>query len=1030
MVRRNLAILLTAWLLALLFQQGYFYPIPINAQAEGDIYLDVSRQAGVVDNRVQGTEKAAGQAWGDYDNDGWVDLYVTDPEGPNTLYHNNGDGTFSISPLASQVTLGQEYSAGATFADYDNDGWKDLYVTNWGPDRLFRNVEGQAFVDVTRQAGLGNPAHGRTASWGDYDQDGYLDLYVANWSCYPDCGRPSEGDLDVLYHNNGDGTFSDVTRLLGSRINGSGFVANFTDYDNDGDLDIYLVNDEFINPIGNKLWRNDGPGCGGWCFSEVAKEAKADEKLFGMGLASGDYDNDGDIDFYFSNAGPMVLLQNQGEGTFRDVAAEAGVDTPNSIAWGTVFLDYDNDGWRDLYLAVADTGNGKDIPANPLFRNNRDGTFTKVACAAGSADVHGSLGVAYADYDQDGWVDLVVGNMEEGYRLYRNQLGETSPASWLALELVGDGPVNRDAVGARVTVTTANGETQLQEVINGSSMGAGNELALYFGLGAAEKADVTVRWPDGVTQTYRNVPDNTRYQVFYPAGGAVPMKIIELGAAKGRAGSELGIDPEKLVYGLAFAAILVLALTVLRMVANRKLSSGRRVAWAVGGSLVVILTGAWLVTASGWKMPDWLLFDEDARLLRSMEEAGVEALENPEFSPELVNLGEALFWDPELSGNRDTSCATCHHSLLATGDGLSVSIGTGGVGLGDARSRDQRRDLIPRNAPPVFNLGYEEWTVFFWDGRVFSTPEGAFDTPASDRLPDGLDNLLAAQAMFPVTSRDEMRGRWGDKDIFEQKNELAMVPDWELTAIWDALMERLLAVPGYVELFTAAYPELSAEELGFQHAANALAAYQAVIFTFEDSPWDRYIRGEEGALTVEQKRGALLFYGEAGCADCHSGGLLTDQQFHNIAVPQLGDGKGREQPLDLGRARESGSDCDRFAFRTPPLRNVTLTGPWMHNGAYMNLEAAVRHHLDPQNGLKSYDPGQLVDELEGTCQESPEVIEAVLKYADPAPLDAALSDEQVADLLAFLDALTSPSSLDLSRTIPASVPSGLPVGGR
>jgi cytochrome c peroxidase len=320
--------------------------------------------------------------------------------------------------------------------------------------------------------------------------------------------------------------------------------------------------------------------------------------------------------------------------------------------------------------------------------------------------------------------------------------------------------------------------------------------------------------------------------------------------------------------------------------------------------------------------------------------------------------------------------------------------------------------------------------VFFWDGRVFRTPEGAFDTPASDRLPEGLDNLLAAQAMFPVTSRDEMRGRWGDKDIFGGKNELAMVPDWEVTAIWETLMERLLVIPGYVEMFKAAYPELPEGELGFQHAANALAAYQAVVFTFEDSPWDRYIRGDDSALSDQQKRGAALFYGEAGCAECHSGGLLTDQQFHNLAVPQLGDGKGREQPLDLGRARESGDDCDRYAFRTPPLRNVALTGPWMHNGAFVTLEAAVRHHLDPQNGLKHYDPGQLADELEGTCQESPEVIEAVLAYAEPEPVKTALSEAQIGDLLAFLEALTSPSSLDLSHTIPASVPSGLPVGGR
>ncbi|MCS6863400.1 MAG: VCBS repeat-containing protein, partial [Abditibacteriales bacterium] len=220
----------------------------------------------------------------------------------------------------------------------------------------------------------------KSASWGDFDNDGFLDLYLANWSCYPKCGRPMEGDPDRLYRNNGDGTFTDVSHYLGGSLNGAGFIAGFNDYDNDGDLDIYLVNDEWVNGIGNKLWRNDGPGCLGWCFTQVAEQSGAASKLFGMGLAVGDYDNDGDLDYYYSNAGPMELLQNQGDGTFREMAEAAGVQAANGIGWGAVFFDYDNDGWRDLYLAIADTTDHKGIAANRLFRNNRDGTFTTVAC--------------------------------------------------------------------------------------------------------------------------------------------------------------------------------------------------------------------------------------------------------------------------------------------------------------------------------------------------------------------------------------------------------------------------------------------------------------------------------------------------------------------------------------------------------------------------------------------------------------------------------------------------------------------------
>lgn len=244
-------------------------------------------------------------------------------------------------------------------------------------------------------------------------------------------------------------------------------------------------------------------------------------------------------------------------------------------------------------------------------------------------------------------------------------------------------------------------------------------------------------------------------------------------------------------------------------------------------------------------------------------------------------------------------------------------------------------------------------------------------------------------------------------------------------------MVRLLAIPGYVDLFHAAYPDVPTENLGFQHAANAIAAYEIAVFTFEDSPFDRYIQGDKTALSNEAKQGALLFYGKAGCATCHSTGLLTDQQFHNLAVPQIGDGKGKEQPFDLGRARETGNDCDRYAFRTPPLRNVAITGPWMHDGAFTTLEATIRHHLDPKASLQNYDPNQLSILMEDTCQDQPETLAAIMKwYPNTSASDGVqLTKEEMRWLLAFMDSLTSPSALDLSHTIPSSVPSGLQVGG-
>ncbi len=497
------------------------FVIPTPSNAGGTIFADVTTPAQIGDMRW-GQDRLIGQAWGDYDQDGWDDLYLTDPGGPNILYRNKGDGTFAISFLAASISLINTQSSGAVFADYDNDGYPDLYVLRRNrPNVLFHNEQGKAFTDVSVQAGVDNPLDGKTASWGDYDNDGFLDLYVANWSCYPDCGRPTEGDIDALYHNNGNGTFTDVTRILGSKTGGAGFVASFVDYDNDGDQDIYLVNDEFINPIGNALWRNDGPNCpqfeqfGSWCFTEVSEEAKADTQLMGMGLAVADFDGNGYFDFYFTNAGPMVMLKNLGNGTFADVGALAGVDmSGDGTGWGAVSPDYDNDGYRDLYVALTDTT--PEMPLiNPLFRNKGDGTFENMTAASGMVNDQRTLGVATADYDGDGWVDLVIGNYEQGYKLYHNQVGAGSQNARIAFTLKGGGLVNRDAVGTRVTLTTRDGHTQVQEVQIGGSLGAGNTTTLYFGLAQQTIQALEIRWPDGTTQTYQDVPANMHYTIPY-----------------------------------------------------------------------------------------------------------------------------------------------------------------------------------------------------------------------------------------------------------------------------------------------------------------------------------------------------------------------------------------------------------------------------------------------------------------------------------------------------------------------------------
>jgi cytochrome c peroxidase len=420
--------------------------------------------------------------------------------------------------------------------------------------------------------------------------------------------------------------------------------------------------------------------------------------------------------------------------------------------------------------------------------------------------------------------------------------------------------------------------------------------------------------------------------------------------------------------------------------------------------------------------------DEQLRTLIA-EKGVVKFVPGSEPDPVLVTLGQALFFDKLLSGNRDIACATCHHPTEAGGDGLPVSVGTGGTGLGHERQLGQGRDFIPRNAPDIFNRGAYDWTTMFWDSRVFVNADGVIETPAGDDTPLELDSVLAAQALFPVTSEAEMRGAPGDRDVFGQQNELAAMEENDFPAIWQGLMVRILSYPDYVEMFNAAYPDIPVDELGFQHAANAIAAFEIDAFSQYHSPWYAYLEGNDTALTEEAKHGAVLFFGDAGCYGCHSGPLFTDQQHHIIAAPQVGPGKGDDAPLDLGRARETSNEADQFAFRTPPLLNVANTGPWFHDGAYSTLEAAIRHHFDPSIALRHYDvDANLPPELQQTFQSDHKLQEQILENIDPLLTRILVrSDEYIAYLVAFLETLSDPAVEDLEHVIPDTVPSGLPV---
>ncbi|MFA3919983.1 cytochrome-c peroxidase [Ruegeria hyattellae] len=395
--------------------------------------------------------------------------------------------------------------------------------------------------------------------------------------------------------------------------------------------------------------------------------------------------------------------------------------------------------------------------------------------------------------------------------------------------------------------------------------------------------------------------------------------------------------------------------------------------------------------------------------------------------PRQAALGHQLFYDPILSGNRNITCAHCHHPDFGTSDGLSLGIGEGGVGLGTERlagtgdSRIKKR--IPRNAPGLWNLGARDLHTFFHDGRLSKSDQfgNGFDSPAEEWLPQGLNSLLAAQALFPLVAQFEMAGNPAENEI------IGAVHD-RIDAAWPILAKRVRTDPKYQRAFMTAFDHIDMpDQVSIVEIGNALGAFMAVELQSIDSPFDTYLRGDKAALTTSQKRGMELFYGKAGCAACHSGSLLSDQKFHALGVPPFGPGRTRRfdpYARDVGRMGESDRLEDAYRFRTPMLRNVALTGPYGHNGAYPTLEGIIRHHLNPAQALSRWSPemaqlpeaewlatGDFViwqDRREMQRQRAARDIESV-----------ALGDSEIADLVAFMHALTGQG---VSKT-PFGVPS-------
>jgi hypothetical protein len=516
------------------------------------IFKDLTHESGLdkFHHHMGGAEKqtiletpGSGVALLDYDNDGWLDIYLVNgstfaalrgkESAPRAmLLHNNHDGTFTDVTEKAGVA-NDRWGFGAAVGDFDNDGWPDIYVTNFGKNRLYHNNHDGTFTDVAEQAGVTLGGWSTGATWGDYDRDGRLDLFVPGYvkfdidhpplagkgaipagfckfrgvdvMCGPR-GLPGEGDH--LFHNNGDGTFTDVSVKAGvSDPKGYyGFASVFVDVDDDGWLDLAVANDS----VPKFLYRNKRDGTfedisyvSGFALNDDGREQAA------MGIAVGDYNRDGKIDFYITNFSDdyNTLYRNDGDGNFSDVSSRAGIAGPTLpfLGWGTGFLDYDNDGLIDVFAANGHVYPGVDQQdwgttwaQRPLLFRNVDGAkFTEVPPATGSglAVVVTARGAAFGDLFNDGHIDVVLNNIDSMPTLLRNVVKNSN--HWLTLRLVGGAKSPRDAVGAKVFVTSG-GVRQRCDVLSGGSYASSSDQRLHFGLGQIRKVDrIEIVWPSG-----------------------------------------------------------------------------------------------------------------------------------------------------------------------------------------------------------------------------------------------------------------------------------------------------------------------------------------------------------------------------------------------------------------------------------------------------------------------------------------------------------------------------------------------------
>lgn len=471
-----------------------------NINAAQPVFTEVSSSSGI-SFQNETNVMSGGIAWIDFNNDNLQDLFVPNATGANRLYRNNGNGQFIEVGASAGIQLTTVNSQGAAVGDYDGDGYDDILVANAGVNTLFRNLGNGSFENATIAAGLGGETKlSYAASFGDVNNDGWLDIYVGHWDFQnqPVLHCP---DND-LYLNDGNGGFSNVAAITGANNPGCSFTVPMTDYDQDGDLDLLLPNDNVAwgsqtRSLDSEMLQNQGVNSAGLPqFVAVGDEIGLGLPLTAMGVAIGDYNNDGHLDYYMTQLGAGPLSTNDGSNNFTSIFLG------NNTGWGAAFFDADNDGFVDLYRANSGSGFSGNGEPNQFYYNNGDSTFSLTTSSAGLQSINAGLGLAYADYDNDGDMDVVVHGQNGDINLFRNDTAATN--NWIKIKLLGKLP-NHRGIGATIRLNSTDGvqnRQQMREIHAGSSHGSNHDTTALFGLGDhTQIQSITVHWPSGCQQT-------------------------------------------------------------------------------------------------------------------------------------------------------------------------------------------------------------------------------------------------------------------------------------------------------------------------------------------------------------------------------------------------------------------------------------------------------------------------------------------------------------------------------------------------